>query len=181
MPSRILDRNNISRTDVASCGSNATESTIRGFIEPKWFTALIEFALDQLEPGDSIEQAARDIWQQERDALSPLAELCVIKRLALELRRVRLARARAMQLRLPGFEDIPARIARADGKGRRKLLLATYEDLRIYNETLIAKAKKDSKSIQIKALMVLMRRHRQYGITVGQVLELEGVRPQLPD
>src|ERR1035438_6687738 len=95
----------------------------------------------------------------------------------------RARRAPKLQLYLPGIEaPIPRSVPQAEGSARCPLLKATYEDLRRYRQQLQVKARQPSPRIlQIKELMKLMRKHPTHGITVGEVLDLEGIQPKLPD
>lgn len=77
---------------------------------------------------------------------------------------------------------MPRSVPQAEGSARCPLLKATYEDLRRYRQQLQVKARQPSPRIlQIKELMKLMRKHPTHGITVGEVLDLEGIQPKLPD
>jgi hypothetical protein len=182
MPNRILDRSNISATD---SGTVRSEHSV-AFSQQIAFADVIpaealENALDSALAGVPLAVVAQSIFYRQERVLAPFMRQCTINRILLELRRARLARSRKTQMRLPGFEAIPQRLPRSDGKGRRKLMRATYRDVLRYYQRELRKAKDAPKVVQAKALAELMAKHSEFGITVGEVLEREGVRPQLPD
>ncbi len=170
---------NISGPDTANRGEKATEWPIWPTIDPEWYRELLERGLDDAESGTGLQPLAERLFDEEADALRPFARFCAIDRMLLDLRRIRIERARKMQLRLPGFEAIPQRLPRSDGKGRRGLLQATYRDLYRFRLAMVAKAKGSPKLLQVEALLKLMRKHPTHGITVGEVLDLEGIQPKL--
>ena len=182
MPRRILDRNNISRADSATVrGEQSVAFAPRIAFSDVIDSKALENALDSALPGLSLAVVAESLFRREERVLGPFMRQCTVSRILLELRRARMARAKKMQMRLPGFDAIPQRLPRSDGKGRRKLMRATYRDVLRYYQRELRKAKDAPKVVQARALADLMAKHPEFGITVGEVLEREGITPKLPD
>lgn len=142
---------------------------------------LVETAIDEAEPGVALRTTALALFESDHPALRPVIREAALRALVFLLGRERARRSPRAQLFLPGIEaPLPLRVPKAEGGGRRTLLKATYEDLRRYRFKLQMKEREPSPRIlQIKALMKLMRKYRIHGITVGEVLEREGIGPKL--